>query len=489
MIAIILAAGSNNEVSHLVGDIPKNLIEINGSSILEIQLNVLHSLGIDNVCVVKGYKEEMFSIPGIKYYTNDSFEDKDILYSMFCAEKEFTEDILIIYGDVVFDKECLKRILTVKSDIAIGVALPLDQYKKKNINNLELASIEPDNTVSKIGKDNANDQAIQGQFSGIMKCTKQGIEILKNNYAYFKIYHPKYNDALISDLLENIIKLGVPVHSVLIDKGWVKINAEEDYRKLLNQEDGAPNVFKMQTDWAVRANLYNNIQWVNKNEMLDAMIDMSRLIKNPNKILDIGVGTGKVLIHFKEAYPEADFYGIDISPDMMSKIDNKYQFNLSVNNAEDLHCFEDNSFDIVTARMSMHHVEKLMDAALEVKRILKTGGIFIICEGVPPEKETLDFYKEMFAYKETRNTFLTDDLINLMCNTGFDKVMTRTIIQENMSMNNWLANSGIPERNKDIISKMHYDCSENVKRAYKMQFVEDDILMEWKFVVVAGIKK
>ena len=57
-----------------------------------------------------------------------------------------------------------------------------------------------------------------------------------------------------------------------------------------------------------------------------------------------------------------------------------------------------------------------------------------------------------------------------------------------MSMNNWLENSGLPFRNIDIIKRMHYDCDNLVKKAYNMKFVDEDILMEWKFSVVAGIK-
>jgi len=57
-----------------------------------------------------------------------------------------------------------------------------------------------------------------------------------------------------------------------------------------------------------------------------------------------------------------------------------------------------------------------------------------------------------------------------------------------MSINNWLENSGLPFRNIDIIKKMHYDCDNLVKRAYNMKFKNNDILMEWKFSVVAGIK-
>jgi len=35
---------------------------------------------------------------------------------------------------------------------------------------------------------------------------------------------------------------------------------------------------------------------------------------------------------------------------------------------------------------------------------------------------------------------------------------------------------------------MHYDCDVFVQKAYNMKFGNDDILMDWKFSIVSGIK-
>ncbi|MBP8313493.1 class I SAM-dependent methyltransferase, partial [Clostridium neonatale] len=293
---------------------------------------------------------------------------------------------------------------------------------------------------------------------------------------------------LISEFINNIINLGNKIFGVVIESGWIKINSIDDYYKLKESYDEFYGAYKTRTDWAVRSEMYNNISWVNKEETLDAMFELCNNSCTNPKILDIGVGTGKVLKYFKNKINNAICYGIDISKEMMNKIDDEYEFNLLVGNVEELSEFGNDTFDIVTARMSFHHVKNLKKAMSEVYRVLKKDGKFIICEGVPPNKETLEFYKEMFKYKEDRNTFLVDDLINLMNDTGLRKITTRTIINKGMSMNNWLNNSGVPYRNQDIIRKMHFECSKDIQKSYKMEFVGDDILMEWKFIVVCGIK-
>ena len=94
----------------------------------------------------------------------------------------------------------------------------------------------------------------------------------------------------------------------------------------------------------------------------------------------------------------------------------------------------------------------------------------------------------MFRFKEDRITFLLDDMVNLLVQQRFQKVISRTVILKDMSLNNWLEKSALPFRNVDIITKMHYNCDDIVKKAYNMKFQNNDILMDWKFSIVSGIK-
>ena len=173
---------------------------------------------------------------------------------------------------------------------------------------------------------------------------------------------------------------------------------------------------------------------------------------------------------------------------MLDKIDPSYKFNLSIGEMENLKNFDNDSFHLITTRMAFHHSKNILKAMDEVYRVLKNGGKFIICEGNPPDVCTLDFYTRMFWFKEDRITFLLDDLINLFVYKEFKHITSKTVILKKMSLNNWLDNSGLPLRNINIIKTMHTECEDTVKEAYNMIFQEDDILMDWKFSVVSGIK-
>ena len=55
---IILAAGQGSRLRPLTDDRPKCLVEIHGKPLLEWQLEVARSEGVEKISVVRGYKEE-----------------------------------------------------------------------------------------------------------------------------------------------------------------------------------------------------------------------------------------------------------------------------------------------------------------------------------------------------------------------------------------------------------------------------------------------
>jgi hypothetical protein len=95
----------------------------------------------------------------------------------------------------------------------------------------------------------------------------------------------------------------------------------------------------------------------------------------------------------------------------------------------------------------------------------------------------------MFALKEDRVVIDERELMNNLYYAGFKHIMTQMVVLEKCSMNNWLDNSGIPQKNIDAIKLMHYEAPKEVKEAYNMIISDDDILMDWKFIIFSGIKE
>jgi len=81
--AIIVAAGHDKRIEPLNDDIPKCLLDVKGKTILERQIENIRSCGINDIIIIKGYKQELIDIPNVKYYINPDFENNGIVTSLF----------------------------------------------------------------------------------------------------------------------------------------------------------------------------------------------------------------------------------------------------------------------------------------------------------------------------------------------------------------------------------------------------------------------
>ena len=96
--------------------------------------------------------------------------------------------------------------------------------------------------------------------------------------------------------------------------------------------------------------------------------------------LDVGCGKGELLRLGKDAFSKID--GCDISANMLGECQG---LNVVQQPAPDVLPYDDRCFDLVTAVCVFHHIpmENRYPLTLEIKRVLKPGGIFCIIEHNP----------------------------------------------------------------------------------------------------------
>jgi len=237
--------------------------------------------------------------------------------------------------------------------------------------------------------------------------------------------------------------------------------------------------------WKRRSRKYNNLQWVKEPSYLEAFVASAGFNKQ-DIVLDVGTGTG-VIAH--AISPLADtVIGLDISQDMLEHSNwkgNKYFIKRDIKNP----IFCDEVFDKVTARMVFHHItEDTQKAMDQCYRVLKKGGKMILSEGIPPAPEIKQEYIHIFKLKEERLTFLEEDLVNLMKNSGFNNIKVFTHVMKNFSVKNWLENGSLPKEKQDKIFEMHVTGSDLFKKAYNMKIVNGDCLIDVKNLILVGEK-
>ena len=239
--------------------------------------------------------------------------------------------------------------------------------------------------------------------------------------------------------------------------------------------------------WAERAAIYSNLKWVNESDFLKAFLDFCP-ITSQSYVLDAGTGTG--IVARALAQHAKKVIGIDISPEMIDT----FRANSNPANLECHECdvqampFSSETFDLCTARMVFHHVENCMAGLKEILRVLKTGGHLALIEGVPPDHRTRARYEEIFRLKEKRHTFSEAELINMFHRAGFGNISLYPHFMKQVSLNNWLENSALSQDAIDEIRRLHVEADEYFKDAYHLTQVDDDVLMDWKFVILLGTK-
>ncbi|MEG4015104.1 MULTISPECIES: class I SAM-dependent methyltransferase [unclassified Microcoleus] len=115
------------------------------------------------------------------------------------------------------------------------------------------------------------------------------------------------------------------------------------------------------------------------------LIDAVRV--KPRRIIDLGCGTGSTTLMLKQAFPEAEVVGLDLSPYMLVVAEMKAQkAGLNIEwlhgNAESVG-FADSSFDLVAASLLFHETPPAVSRAIlrESFRLLKVGGQVAILDG------------------------------------------------------------------------------------------------------------
>jgi len=239
--AIIVAAGHDKRLGSLNENLPKCMLDIKGKTIIERQIENLKDCGIDDIIIVKGYKQEIINIPNVKYYINSDFENSGILSSLFFAEEELNCDFIFLYSDIIFDKKILERLLKDNTDISLAVDLDWKERYNERVERHagEVELVEADsNRIIRIGKD-IDLKKVHGEFIGLARFSKVGAETLKNCYKNAlksfknKMFHesPSIDKAYFTDMIQEIIDDGFDVKNLDTYGDWMEIDTFEDYRK------------------------------------------------------------------------------------------------------------------------------------------------------------------------------------------------------------------------------------------------------------------
>jgi len=244
---IIIAAGLGSRLKKYTTDLPKCMLDFGGKTLLLRQIEAYESCGLKKISVIRGFKKEKINYPEIDYFENKNFKDNNILNSLFYAEKALNGHVIVAYSDILFEKEVVERLLESEHDISIVVDIDWRGYyvnrKEHPVEEAENVIFDANNKVLEIGKIHTNKHDVHGEFIGMMKFSPRGSEIFKKQFHRAKeLYWNKpfqkaklFQKAYLTDMIQDMVDMGVSIHCVIIERGWKEIDTVEDYEKALKE--------------------------------------------------------------------------------------------------------------------------------------------------------------------------------------------------------------------------------------------------------------
>src|SRR5690349_393565 len=156
MKAIILSAGQGSRLGHLVDDRPKCLIDFNGRSLLDRQLDTLEANGVHQAVVVTGFHDELVQEaigkrtggPTVRTIFNPFYKVADNTGSLFMAREELTGDCLVWNGDTLVANALMRRVV---GNDRPGICVTIDR-KADGYDDDDMKVVEEGGRLKAIGK-------------------------------------------------------------------------------------------------------------------------------------------------------------------------------------------------------------------------------------------------------------------------------------------------------------------------------------------------
>ncbi|MDC0859202.1 NTP transferase domain-containing protein [Candidatus Pelagibacter sp.] len=225
---IILAAGRGSRLPKKLRSKPKCLSIINKKTILNHNINFFKKF--KKKTIVGGYKSNLLKSfskkNGFKLIINNDYRKTNMVYSLFLTSKYVNEDVIVCYGDIIFNPSIYKLLLKKENLMPINSnwlktwkkRMPFEEIKK-DAENIKISK----NIIISIGKKIKNKMP-KYQYMGLFKLEKNTFFILEK---YFRKINNKKID-MTTFLNFSIINKNLKFKIKKYKNYWYEIDNEKD---------------------------------------------------------------------------------------------------------------------------------------------------------------------------------------------------------------------------------------------------------------------
>ena len=240
MKAVVLAAGTGTRLGALTAEKPKTMLEFAGRPLIEHQLAAFRRCGIDRIVVIGGYRDEQLPANGVVRYRNARFAETNMVETLMAARAELQGDVLITYGDVIFEDRVLEQMMQSPADIGVAVDIDWRPYWLARFGDLETdvetLEMSEDGAITRIGQPNPTPAQLHARYVGMIRLSPRGAEIVKDTYDRTRAERlgqpwqtsKTFEKGYMTDLLQELVDRGHRVTGIGIERGWLEFDTVED---------------------------------------------------------------------------------------------------------------------------------------------------------------------------------------------------------------------------------------------------------------------
>ena len=230
---------------------PKSLISVAGKRILDYQLESIRKSGLKTAVIVKGHEGPQYDVysddPNLVFCDHTLHAETHALHSLMQARGHMERGFALLFSDILFDHEILKQFILCREDIVLAIDNSYTYHKHDVDKRLDLVvskksftpefrslRLESVTALVRIGKHIDLGMA-DSEFVGMAYFSEEGARALQATYddCESKIKGPfheaaSFQRAAITDMLQELMDRGFPVHGLEVRRGWREIHTRED---------------------------------------------------------------------------------------------------------------------------------------------------------------------------------------------------------------------------------------------------------------------
>lgn len=227
MKALIMAAGRGTRISKFIDGNPKCTVDIGGVPLIKNTITTLKEHGITDIGIILGYKkeiiEEIIKGENVKVYYNHFYNITNSIASAWFAKDFMDDDMIILNGDVYFERSILEQILSEE----LSPVLFSDETRKEEA---DYKFYYENNKLIKYGKELVG-KDITGEYVGIARINKKHMDMFKNRLNM--LIENQKHDIWWENVLYSLSQ-EQDIHVKDVEgKFWAEVDYIEDYERIL----------------------------------------------------------------------------------------------------------------------------------------------------------------------------------------------------------------------------------------------------------------